>query len=378
MRHLDEGNFTALEKLLGGPKGFDEQIIGWHKSGKYNDEPEAFAEAFTCACMLGRLRTAEYLLDNNVDPFAGIKTGLNGFHYAASGGQLEIVKLLIERMVPMEDKNMYGGTVFDQAMWSAVNEWRPEHAAIVEKLIEAGSVVDDGYLDWWNEQEVPDTETKHRIAEILQLNYDQKKRIVSARRNVENAEASGNTRKVADTLKALGNLLRRLPNLRDEASKTFAHCASLYMELGEPLEAAWAKRHIGIIHEYAGRLENAEKCYDKALAIYREHSTSDDLNYANAVRYPAVVKERLGKNDEAAKLWEEAYERYSRVRPNGLSEGVAEAAAWLVVLAIGNGDLGLARRWFQKASEASAKSGDDDTHKFIDDVRVRLEEAENS
>lgn len=167
LRHLDEGNFTALEKMLGGPNGFEEQIIGWHKAGKFDTEPDSLAEALTCACMLGRLKTAKYLLENNVDPLAGIKTGLNGFHYAASSGRLEIVKLLIEKKVPMEVENMYGGTVFGQAIWSAVNEWKPDHAEIVEVLVNAGAVVDVGYRDWWDEQNVPDNETKRRIAVVL-------------------------------------------------------------------------------------------------------------------------------------------------------------------------------------------------------------------
>lgn len=165
--HLGEGNFTALEKMLGGPDGFDKQIIGWHKAGKFDTEPDSLAEALTCACMLGRLKTAEYLLDNSVDPLAGMKTGLNGFHYAASSGRLDVVKLLIERKVSMEVENMYGGTVFGQAIWSAVNEWKPDHAVIVEELVKAGAVIDDGYLDWWDEQNVPDAETKRRIAVVL-------------------------------------------------------------------------------------------------------------------------------------------------------------------------------------------------------------------
>ncbi len=263
-------------------------------------------------------------------------------------------------------------------MWSAVNEWKPDHAEIVEELVKAGAVVDDGYGEWWDEQEVPDVETKHRIADILQLNNDLNERILSAKQNVNKAEAGGNSLRLADSLKALGNLLRRLPFLREEASKAYRRCASLYLERGEPLEAAWVKRHIGIIHEYAGRLDEAERCYDEALLLYRQHSTDDDLNYANAVRYPAVVKERLGKKDEAAKLWEEAFERYSRVHPNGLGEGVAEAASWLTILAIEKGELGLARKWFLSASEASGKSSDNDTHKLIDDVRARLEKAEIS
>ena len=127
------------------------------------------AEALSCACMLGRVETAAYLLDNGVDPLAGIKTGLNGFHYAASGGRLPIIKLLIERNVPMEVENIYGGTVLGQAMWSAVNENRPdrEHAAAIEALIGAGANIETGTLEWWSEQPVSSADTKRRVAKAL-------------------------------------------------------------------------------------------------------------------------------------------------------------------------------------------------------------------
>ena len=64
------------------------------------------------------------------------------------------------------------------------------------------------------------------------------------------------------------------------------------MKIIDPLKHAHAIRHVGLAHENAGRLEEAEKHYDKALALYRQHSTQDDLDYANAVRYPAVIKEK--------------------------------------------------------------------------------------
>lgn len=167
LRHLDEGNFSSLQNDLGGPDDFDRQIIKWFDEGKFRDELDARDEAFACACMLGRVKPAAHLLDNGVEPFAGMKTGLSGFHYAASSGRLEIIKLLIDRGVPMEIKNLYGGTVFGQAMWSTVNEHTPEHAEIVERLIEAGAFVEDGYLEWWEQQQVPSAETKTRISAAL-------------------------------------------------------------------------------------------------------------------------------------------------------------------------------------------------------------------
>lgn len=164
---MERGDFSALESMVGGADRFYEQIREWYEAGLFQDEPGTLAEIFSAACMLGHSATAAYLLDEGVDPYAGMKTGLSGFHYAASSGRLEVIKMLIARGIPMEIRNMYGGTVFEQAIWSAVNEHTPDHASIVEELIEAGVVVETGYLEWWEQQAVPSTETKERVERAL-------------------------------------------------------------------------------------------------------------------------------------------------------------------------------------------------------------------
>jgi len=169
---MARGDFSALESMVGGSEKFHDQIVYWYEKGYFADEEGTLAEVFSAACMLGHPRTAEYLLDKGVDPYEGMKTGLSGFHYAASSGRLDVIKLLIDRKVPMEVENMYGGTVFGQAIWSAVNEYTPDHAEIVERLIEAGAVVEDGYLDWWEKQAVPSPETKKRVADALRRHDD--------------------------------------------------------------------------------------------------------------------------------------------------------------------------------------------------------------
>ncbi len=167
LKHLNEGNFTALQTHLGGADGFHRHIVKWHSAGDFNAEPEALAEALSCACMLGRLETAEYLLDAGVDVYAGMKTWLAGPHYAASSGHLNIINMLLDRGIPLEVKNLYGGTVLGQALWSAVNEHKAAHADIIAALIRAGAKVEPGTLEWWNEQPVPSPETKSRVAEVL-------------------------------------------------------------------------------------------------------------------------------------------------------------------------------------------------------------------
>jgi tetratricopeptide (TPR) repeat protein len=201
-------------------------------------------------------------------------------------------------------------------------------------------------------------------------------RLAAAQARASAARLTGDKLTLANALKELGNIERRPPFMQEAANRTFREAAELYRELEMPLEAAWVIRHIGINHEYAERLTDAEASYDESLELFRRHANDDSLDYANTVRYPAVIKNRLGKREESARLWEEAHDRYREIGPNGLGEGVAEAAAWLTIFAIEKGDPELAQKWFKRASEASAASADPDTHKFVAKVTDRLKEFE--
>ncbi|MBP7416513.1 MAG: ankyrin repeat domain-containing protein [Pyrinomonadaceae bacterium] len=167
LQHLSGGNFTALQDALGGPGGFDRQIVVWYEGGKFVDEPEMLAEALSCACMLGRTDTAKFLLDKGVDPYAGMKTWLAGPHYAVSGGHLETVKMLLEHKIPLEVKNLHGGTLLGQAFWSILKESKADHAEIIEILLNAGAEIETGTLQWWQDQKLPSEDIKHRVAKAL-------------------------------------------------------------------------------------------------------------------------------------------------------------------------------------------------------------------
>ena len=161
------GDFTFLEELLGGPDPFDRRIREWFESGKFDTEPAVLAEALTCSCFLGRTRSVEYLLDKGVDPTVGTATGMPAFHCAADRGNLDTVKLLIIRKAPLEQKNMYGGTVLGSTLWSAIHEARPTHAEIIEALLEAGAEVEAGTLDWWEKQDGLSVAFKTRVGDAL-------------------------------------------------------------------------------------------------------------------------------------------------------------------------------------------------------------------
>jgi hypothetical protein len=112
VRGLVAGDFSRLAPLFEtSPDGSPCPIIKWFDGGLFADEPEALAEAFTCACFNGCTEVVEYLLAKGVDPSGGINTELYAFHWAANRGQLGTVEILIRSKAPLEVLNAYGGTV---------------------------------------------------------------------------------------------------------------------------------------------------------------------------------------------------------------------------------------------------------------------------
>jgi hypothetical protein len=159
---LDRGDFSLLDELLTESNASVIDLL------EANGEPiEAMNEAFAWACFTDRTSDAERLLDKGVDPAKSDNTGLTGFHWAANRGNVETVRMLIRRIAPLEQLNMYGGTVLGQTLWSAVNEARPGQAEVIELLIAAGAKIEPGTLEWWIDQAIPSTETKNRVASAL-------------------------------------------------------------------------------------------------------------------------------------------------------------------------------------------------------------------
>jgi len=143
---LRRGDFSRLDPLFQSKSGSPSQIVEWVEQRRFLDHEAELAEALTCACFNGRTETAEYLLKNGMAPSGGSATGMDAIHWAANRGQLEAVRLLIRHGVPLESRSMYGGTALGTAVWSAVNEPRTEHLAIIAELLSGGACVQEsGY-----------------------------------------------------------------------------------------------------------------------------------------------------------------------------------------------------------------------------------------
>ncbi len=103
--------------------------------------------AFLYACGWGRNNVVEFLLDKGVNLKGHGGDGQTALHWAAIGGHLETLKLLLKFNAPLEVKNMYGGTVLGQTLWSAAHGGDPEvYASIIETLIEAGAKVPERHV----------------------------------------------------------------------------------------------------------------------------------------------------------------------------------------------------------------------------------------
>ena len=99
------------------------------------------------ACTWGRLNVVEFLWDKDVDFSGNQGDGQTPLHCAAIGGQLETVKFLLKHNAPLEVRNMYGGTVLGQTLWSAAHGGDPKvYAEIIEVLIAAGAKVPDRHV----------------------------------------------------------------------------------------------------------------------------------------------------------------------------------------------------------------------------------------
>ncbi len=134
---------------------------------KENATKAQMESGFIWACEYGWASVAEFLLEKGVSLRAGENTGQTALHLAAHRGQLDMIKLLLDRGAPLEARNSYGGTVLGQALWSVINgEPAIDFIPVIEMLLDAGAKIEPGSLTWLAQERGP-AARKERIAEVL-------------------------------------------------------------------------------------------------------------------------------------------------------------------------------------------------------------------
>ena len=141
-------------------------------------------------------------------------------------------------------------------------------------------------------------------------------------------------------------------------------------KVDDPLRLAHAIRHLGDAYYYARRASLADACYVEALSIYRGREDRGSLDLANAIRSFAVLKDEVGAEDEAQRLWQEAHDLYVSL---DASAGIAESAARLALLAWRRGDRQQSREWLSEAVAAADATKDPETLPYTHEVKAQIE-----
>jgi ankyrin repeat protein len=123
---------------------------------------------FLWACEYGCADVVEFLLDHGADLRDQAGTGEAALHWAVVGGKLSTVNLLLKRGAPLEELNAYGGTALGQAGWSFANgDPRIDYVPIFETLLAAGAKIQDGWVEWLQQQSMRPAGERSRIAELF-------------------------------------------------------------------------------------------------------------------------------------------------------------------------------------------------------------------
>jgi tetratricopeptide (TPR) repeat protein len=130
-------------------------------------------------------------------------------------------------------------------------------------------------------------------------------------------------------LKGLAHVVLDLGQ-HERALPLYEEAVALSRQEQDPLLLAHTVRHLGDLHRKAGRVDDADRCYREALALYREAPELPPLDFANALRPAALLKEATGDEIGAHQLWAEARGFYDAA---AVPQGVAECARHMARLA---------------------------------------------
>lgn len=142
----------------------------FHSDGslKPPETKKQLQKGFLWACMYGRENVAAFLLDHGADVLDRADSGATALHWAAGGGHISIVKLLLARGAPLEEMNAWDGTVLEHAGWGFENGAPSvDFAPVFDTLLAAGAKIRGSWLAWIEKVNGRSVEDKARIIDIF-------------------------------------------------------------------------------------------------------------------------------------------------------------------------------------------------------------------
>lgn len=125
------------------------------------------------ACEFGHTAVIDFLMARGIDPATQVD-GMNGLHRAMIGGHANTIRLLIDKKVPLEDRNMYGGTALGAGLWAAIHSegvyrWPKagDDLANIELLLKAGAAIEPGTLQWLEQEKDMPAARKEALDKLL-------------------------------------------------------------------------------------------------------------------------------------------------------------------------------------------------------------------
>ena len=142
---------------------------------------------------------------------------------------------------------------------------------------------------------------------------------------IETSRQCGSRIQLIHALKGLAHVVRDVG--QDERALTlYQEAVTLAREEGDILLLAHTVRHLGDLHRGGDRLHDANRCYSEAVTLYRAAASPPALDFANALRPAALMREHYGDEVGARQLWLEAQTLYQAA---GLQLGVDECSTHL-------------------------------------------------
>ena len=113
------------------------------------------------------------------------------------------------------------------------------------------------------------------------------------------------------------------------AVEKYRESAAIYKALGDELAWAHVVRHVADIFREQKKLQESSTAYQEAFAVYSRRTDGDGLDFANALRGFALLKDALGYRDEALLMWRCAIPLYQAA---GVAAGVVECQSNIAFL----------------------------------------------